>query len=178
MALITRLSRLFRADLHAVLDRIEEPDTLLRHAVREMEEELAGDQQRAALMEHEHGQLVARSAEVGRSLESLEEELDVCFDSGKEDLARRTVRRRLEAERLLKMLDDKRETLERELEGLRGRIGENGSRLEAMRQKADLLTEERPGSRPGDAWSVPDVNVHDEIVEVAFLREQLKRKVS
>ena len=38
MALITRFSRLFRADLHAVLDRIEEPDVILRQAVREMEE--------------------------------------------------------------------------------------------------------------------------------------------
>lgn len=36
MALINRATRLFRADLHAVLDRIEEPDILLRQAVREM----------------------------------------------------------------------------------------------------------------------------------------------
>ncbi len=40
MALITRVSRLFQADFHAVLDRIEEPEVLLRQAVREMEEEL------------------------------------------------------------------------------------------------------------------------------------------
>ena len=46
MALITRVSRLFQADFHAVLDRIEEPDLLLRQAVREMEEELARDEQR------------------------------------------------------------------------------------------------------------------------------------
>ena len=37
MALITRISRLFTADFHAVLDRIEEPDVLLKHAIREME---------------------------------------------------------------------------------------------------------------------------------------------
>ena len=46
MALITRVSRLFQADFHAVLDRIEEPEVLLRQAVREMEEELARDEQR------------------------------------------------------------------------------------------------------------------------------------
>ena len=33
MALITRVSRLFRADLHAVLDRIEEPDDAPRDEV-------------------------------------------------------------------------------------------------------------------------------------------------
>ena len=41
MPLVDRVARLFRADLHAVMDRIEEPDVLLRQALREMEEELA-----------------------------------------------------------------------------------------------------------------------------------------
>ena len=46
MALITRISRLFKADFHAVLDQIEEPEVLLRQAVREMEDSIAhGDQE-------------------------------------------------------------------------------------------------------------------------------------
>src|SRR5262247_3541760 len=53
MALINRMSRLFTADVHAVLDRIEEPDVLLKHAVREMEEELARGEQRARVLGHE-----------------------------------------------------------------------------------------------------------------------------
>ena len=40
MALITRISRLFQADFHAVLDRIEEPEQLLKQAIREMEDSL------------------------------------------------------------------------------------------------------------------------------------------
>ncbi len=53
MALINRMSRLFTADVHAVLDRLEEPDVLLKHAVREMEEELARNEQRARALELE-----------------------------------------------------------------------------------------------------------------------------
>ena len=41
MALINRVARLFKADFHAVLDQIEEPELLLKQAVREMEDELA-----------------------------------------------------------------------------------------------------------------------------------------
>ena len=48
MTLINRVSRLFRADLHAVLDRVEEPDLLLHQAVREMEDDLAADRRRLA----------------------------------------------------------------------------------------------------------------------------------
>ena len=53
MALIKRLSRLFAADLHAVLDQIEEPEALLKQAVREMEEELARRAARLKALERE-----------------------------------------------------------------------------------------------------------------------------
>ena len=64
MALITRVSRLFRADFHAVLDRIEEPDVLLKQAVREMEEDIARDEQRGKALTHEQGQLDKRSRDL------------------------------------------------------------------------------------------------------------------
>jgi phage shock protein A len=88
MALITRMSRLFRADVNAVLDQIEEPAILLRQAVREMEEELARDEQRARLLEHEQRQLDARLAALERARRDLDAQLDTCFDAGKDDLAR------------------------------------------------------------------------------------------
>lgn len=46
MALINRISRLFSADFNAVLDRIEEPDVLLKQALREMEEDIYSDTQK------------------------------------------------------------------------------------------------------------------------------------
>ncbi|MDH3560304.1 MAG: PspA/IM30 family protein, partial [Gammaproteobacteria bacterium] len=125
MALITRVSRLFRADLHAVLDRIEEPDVLLRQAVREMEEELARDEQRIKVLTHEHEQLVSRHRDIQQTLEGVEAELDVCFESGKDDLARALIRRKLEAQRFIRFLTRKHETLETTLAGLRGRVNEN-----------------------------------------------------
>src|SRR4029078_10486151 len=88
MALINRMSRLFTADVHAVLDRIEEPDVLLKHAVREMEEELARGEQRVRALAHEHESLGKRKAKMAASLADLGNQLDVCFESGNEDLAR------------------------------------------------------------------------------------------
>ena len=38
MALINRVSRLFKADFNAVLDQIEEPEQLLKQAIRDMED--------------------------------------------------------------------------------------------------------------------------------------------
>jgi phage shock protein A len=40
MTLITRVSRLFKADVHGILDALEEPEAILKQAVREMEDEI------------------------------------------------------------------------------------------------------------------------------------------
>jgi phage shock protein A len=179
MALITRVSRLFRADLHAVLDRIEEPEILLRQAVREMEEDLDRDQQRLRLLVHEQQQLTSRFHQIHGELDRTETELDVCFDSGKEDLARSLVRRRLEAQQLRSYLEQRQASLERSLAQLRSRVQENRSRLEAMRQKAELLAEEESTVKTEPPWEKgADRVVRDEDVEVAFLAEKQRRSRS
>jgi phage shock protein A len=178
MALITRVSRLFQADFHAVLDRIEEPGVLLRQAVREMEEELARDEQRSKMLQHEQRQLISRDTDLKQSLHDIEEQLDTCFESGNDDLARAWIKRRLEAQRFGKNLSRKRVALKETLEELNSRLRENQARLESMRQKAELLAEESAHTRPADNWTIPDVSVRDEDVEVAFLREKQHRSRS
>lgn len=176
MALITRVSRLFQADFHAVLDRIEDPGILLRQAVREMEAELARDEQRSKVLQHERRQLMNRASDLEQSLQQTEKELDTCFEAGNEDLARACIRRRLETQRFGKHLSRRRAVLGETLDDLGTRIRENRARLEGMRQKAELLAEE--DTRPAEDWSIPDVTVRDEDVEVAFLREKQHRSRS
>ncbi len=178
MALITRVSRLFRADLHAVLDRIEEPEVLLRQAVRDMEDELSQEQQRCKLLGCEHQQLGVRYAELEQSLETLETELDVCFSSNEEQLARTLIRRKLETQRLAKTLIRKRTALELELAALKERIGEYRTRLDHLRQKVELLVEEAPDGLAEEAWETAGSGVSDADVDVAFLREQQNRRAS
>jgi phage shock protein A len=178
MALITRVSRLFQADFHAVLDRIEEPEVLLRQAVREMEEELASDAQRSRILKHEQGQLTARETDLEQTLQELDEQLDICFDSGNDDLARASIKRKLETQQYCKGLARKRQALQETLDDLDTRLRENRSRLESMRQKAELLAEETARARPADNWTIPDITVRDEDVEVALLREKQQRRRS
>jgi len=176
MALITRISRLFQADFHAVLDRIEEPDVLLRQAVREMEEELASDEHRSKRLQHEQRQLMTRESELDQSLQEIEKELDSCFDAGNDELARTCIRRRLETQRFGRHLARRHKALRETLDDLNSRIRENRARLESMRQKVELLAGEE--ARPADDWSIPEITVRDEDVEVAFLRERQHRSRS
>ncbi len=178
MALITRLSRLFRADLHAVLDRIEEPDVLLRQAVREMEDALAHDEKCLKVLKHEQEQLLTREAGLDQSLREIEVELDLCFESGRDDLARTLIKRKLEAQRFRAFLSRKREVSEKTAAELKARIEENRVRLDGMRQKAEVLTEDRADRHPEGGLAPPDISVREEDVEVAFLSEKQKRSAS
>jgi phage shock protein A len=178
MALITRVSRLFQADLHAVLDRIEEPDVLLRQAVREMEDELAKDEQCMKLLRHEQQQLITRQADIERTLQEVDEELDLCFESAKEDLARPLVKRKLETLQFKKSLERKQQAADQALTTLQARLEENRGQLESMRQKMELLVDENRPEQVADSWVDPQVCIRDEDVEVAFLREKQQRSKS
>ena len=175
MALITRIARLFRADLHAVLDRVEEPDVLLRQAVREMEEELARDASALKLQAQERERFDAKEEELQQSLKALEEELEICLDADKEDLARPLIRRMLETRQGLQILARRRDSLAAKMAELRRRLEENRSAYESLRQKSDLLAEQDIDSRRSDDWSRLDVAVREEDVEVALLREKQRR---
>jgi phage shock protein A len=176
MAVITRLARLFRADVHAVLDRIEEPDVLLRQAVRDMEEECARDAQRGALIAREEEQLAARLAEIDRGLGDADEALDVCLRSGTDALARAVIRRQLEARQLRKGLAARAQGLADDRAALARRLEEKRRRLDGMRQKAAVLADEAPRTADQD-WASPMPVVRDEDVEVALLREKERRAV-
>ena len=88
MALVNRISRLFTADFHAVLDRIEEPEQLLKQAIRDMEDELVAAEQRIRVCSHEQDGIVIRKTELSEKLREIEGELDLCFGSKKHSLAR------------------------------------------------------------------------------------------
>ena len=174
MAIINRMTRLFRADMHAVLDRIEEPEVLLRQSLREMEEDLAGDEQRCKRLERDIALVDTRREELDQALTKLASELDLCFEAGKEDLAKTLVRRRLELQRQDKLLARKRSDLETSASALKTRIEHNAARLAAMRQKAELLAGEI-GTERDETWITTDFTVSDADVELALLRERQQR---
>jgi phage shock protein A len=183
MALINRVSRLFKADFNAVLDHIEEPEQLLRQAIRDMEDELAASEQHIALCTQEQEALGARRAEMLASAGEFGQQLDLCFESGKEELARGIIRRKLEAERLLKRLDGEIEANGRHLAEQEKLNDENRATLDGLRQKAELIVSRTPaerdvGGREDIARIARELRVDDDEVEIAFLREKAARSRS
>ncbi len=182
MAFINRISRLFKADFHAVLDRIEEPEQLLKQAIREMDDELAASEQRIRQCAHEQQMLASRRSDLGEKLVEFEKELDLCFASGKDDLARSIVRRKLESQRLVKRLNTDEQSNEKFLTEQRAQLEENRAALASLRQKAEIFAQRSSRderSTYGDApWATQELVVSDNEIEVAFLRELASRRAS
>jgi len=174
MALITRLGRLFRADFHAVLDRIEEPDIQLRQAVREMEVELERDEQARVLKQHEIENGERGVDEIDAAIGALDEELDICLEAGEEDLARDLVRRKLESSKDLQMTRRYLDDLQADVTRLDERIERHRELLDNMKQKLALLTDDNgPVCKVG--FDESRERVRDEEVEIALLREKQRR---
>ena len=184
MALINRISRLFQADFHAVLDQIEEPEQLLKQAIRDMEDDLAETEQRIKLCAHDQDALTVRRGELESAIDDIESQLDLCFESGKDELARGLIKKKLEAERLLKRLHAKYTANEKYLAEQRVVLDENRATVEGLRQKAELFAQRSPahGDRSSEfddiAWMARELQVGDDEVEIAFLREKNRRTSS
>ena len=175
MALIHRITHLFRADLHAVIDQLEEPEMLLRQSVREMEEALEGEQRRLKIQQQQQNQLSSRLQELADAISNINEELDVCFTADNEALARVLIKRKLEHQQLHKTLAAKQQELLEEINQTQQRIDEYAPRLEAMRQKHELLVEDSQQENINAEPQWPLNTVTDADVEVALLREKQKR---
>lgn len=184
MALINRISRLVRADFHAVLDQIEEPEQLLKQAIRDMEDDLAEAEQRIKLRAADQEALAVRKREIEATITEVGGQLDLCFKSKKDELAKTQIRKKLEAERILKRLQARFDANEGHLEEQRATLDENRATLESLRQKAELFAQRAPSQAAGTsefddvAWMAREMNVSDDEVEIAFLREKSARSAS
>ncbi len=184
MALINRISRLFKADFHAVLDRVEEPEALLKQAMRDMEDELAGTEQRIALCAHDQQALAIRKTELESAIAEFDAQLDLCFESGKDDLAKTQIKKKLEAERLLKRLTTKHSANKDYLDEQQTMLEENSTTLASLRQKAELFAHRSTvhadaGSEFDNvAWMSRDLTIDDDEIEIAYLREKNLRSAS
>ena len=182
MALINRVARLFKADFHAVLDQIEEPEMLLKQAIREMEDDLAETEQRIRVCAHDQEALTTRKSEVDSKVSEIDDEIDLCFASEKDDLAKGLIRKKLEAERLSKRLASKHGAADKYLTEQRAMLDENQATLEGLRQKAELFAQRAPAENQSEfddiGWMAQELRVSDDEVEVAYLRLKDSRSQS
>ena len=181
MTLITRVMRLFKADLHGILDDLEEPEEVVKQAIRDMEEDIAREE---LLLDDLHAvlrRLATEAQQIAESLQGLERQLDLCFTAGNEPLTKNLIRKRLETAQHAQGVARAQAERRVQSDQLAQKIAEHKQQLAAVVQQLKLWTDHRP-SQPWTASCAPlfqrGVGITDDEVEVAFLEEKQRRSTN
>jgi len=173
MTIIIRFNRLFKADMHGILDCLEDPEAVISQAVRDMKEII--EQEKT-----EHQALSEKAKMVADAIHSKEEkiaefesQISLCFEEGNEELAKHFVRKKLEGFAVKKVLEAELEGAERRKQALNQQIAEHSNELERICEKQELFSKRRAHCSDSVATSADDtLIVSEEAVEVAFLQEK------
>ena len=175
MALINRITRLFRADLNAVLDRMEEPESLLKDAIREMEQLIENDTRQTRQMEQEKTENNERLQMTEQNLVKIDKELDLCFETNNEVLARKLVKRKLETQKYRQLTMRRHQQIAKALEEIALRLNENRDSLSTVKQKLELLVGKPIPAESNQYHPDHQAFIHDDEVEIAFIQEKQQR---
>lgn len=153
MAIVNRVKRLFRADVHAVLDIIEEPEAILKQAIREMQEALDWKRARLARDQRNLASLKESEAYTTEQLAKIQKDLKLCLKEGSEELAHKTVGRKLAFEKHLVAVHQRISTSEKLYQQHTQEIDLQQGQLESIVEKAKLFV---PTTMEDSAFSVAE----------------------
>lgn len=177
MALIRRIARLFKADMHGILEQLEDPRAVLAQAVRDMEAEIEKNQTALREQTREIEHVERRKTECSKRIDEINAQIQLCLKQSDETLAKSAIRRRLEMQAAARAAAQKAETLAKETANLQLKIKDQQKQLQSVREKMSILSESTV--RAGvveNCFSdvcVTDMpgSVSDEEVQIAYLAE-------
>ena len=119
MGILTRFTRLCKADIHGVMDQLEDKELMVKQCLREMAESLARKQ---AELEKTRRSLARNRQDRERFLrerENLEQDLAAAIEKEKDDIARLLIKKLKTLDQHLEAMDRHGESLDRQMASLR-----------------------------------------------------------
>jgi phage shock protein A len=176
MAILSRLTRLCRADLHGLMDQIEDRELLLKQHLREMETALQQKELHFKRMKEERTRL-QREGERGEGyITGIDGDVAVAVAKGRDDIARALIRKLKTRERQQEEIARRLAILEQRCAQCAGELDEQWSQYRTLQLKAAAYREEianRSGSELPFAYPLRDL-MEPSAEEVEL--ELLKRK--
>ncbi len=179
MSIMTRFVRLCKADIHGVMDQMEDKGLLLKQHLRDMQEELDRKDARLAGMLALRDETEREKERRSRECEALEQDLALAVAKEKDDIARSLIRK-------IRPLTQHRDELERHVQALdrdiaqfRTALHEQRLLYEQLRLKASehLRRAERQEWEKAIAGTVPH-SLCSEPAEAEVELELMRRKAA
>ena len=132
MAIIARLVKIFRADIHGVMDQLEDQELLLKQHLRDMQEALHRKEADFRKLTASRNQGQKDLAGYKQQWEALDNDLTVAVRKNKDDIARALIRK-------MKPLENYSNELVRHLKALDEDILQFNTHLEQQRLRYEQL---------------------------------------
>jgi phage shock protein A len=132
MAIMNRFMRLCKADIHGVMDQLEDKGLVLKQYLRDMEQEIDSKEARLKQVTASRDQAQRDYEKHTRESQKMEQDLSVAIEKDKDDIARVLIRK-------LKPLVYHRDELGRHIETLDREITDFGKCVEEQRLQYEQL---------------------------------------
>ena len=136
MSILSRMFRLCKADLHGVMDQIEDKRLLLKQYLREMENALKQKQTRQSALNHTRRQIQNDLLQRRLELEKLEKELDLAIRKDKDDIAKMLIRKCRSLNACCEAMQNRQQRLEEEEAHLAKILDHQQLQYQALKAKA------------------------------------------
>lgn len=174
MSIIKRITHLVRADFHGILDHLEEPETLLKQAIREMKEQISKREESLEQLRQQRDKSKARGSKLLVALGESERQVNTCLESESETLIRTAMRRKLEIERSLKVHHSSEQAIEREIVDNEKRLKDENERLQSITEKMELFV--NTSHATNSVSNEERLYVSEEDIDIAILEARKSRQ--
>lgn len=147
MGILTRMLRLCTADIHGVMDQLEDKHLLLKQHLREMEASLDLKAGQARALGEQIERLQGRIAAQRQEAERLEPDIDLAVQKEKEDIARMLIRKRRTLMAVAAQFQRRVEAMAAEKERLGETLAAQRLQYETLQAKAEACCRQ-PGESP------------------------------
>ena len=177
MAILARIVKIFKADIHGVMDQLEDRELLLKQHLREMEEILNRKEAKLRKMTASHNQGLKDLSGYKQQWEALDHDLTVVVRKNKDDIARMLIKKMKPLENLRNELTRRLKTLEEEMIQFKTHLQQQRLRYEQLKKRtAEYLHASQVQQWEKDMIDpVADVG-YGELADQEIELELLKRK--
>jgi phage shock protein A len=177
MGIMTRVVKIFKADIHGVMDQLEDQGLLLKQHLRDMEDALNAGAARLKRKIAARKQAQLELDKFRRQTEALEHDLGVAVKKNKDDIARMLIKK-------VKPLDDLHQdiaqhirTLDEEIAALEEHLDQQHLKYAQIKHRTvEYCLQSRSRTQQNDFSEVPAATSSGGLSEEEIELELLKRK--
>ena len=177
MGIMTRVVKIFKADIHGVMDQLEDQGLLLKQHLREMEEALNLKEAKLNKMLASRNQMQKEYDKYKQQTEILEKDLAVSIHKNKDDIARMLIRKIIPLSSLRDELAGNMKALNEEISAYKDHLDQQRLQYEQLRHRSvEFFQKTQMQEWRNDLSDVVPNGKYGEVSDEEIELELIKRK--